>query len=131
VTQDFRKCGQCTACCTTLEIPTLEKPAGSSCKHLKRNGCGFYDQRPEECRGFQCVWSERLLPSSARPDKSGLMAYRHVTKWGDTLTLVELRAGSLQRGVKHINKLQQLVDRHGWAMMIIDAEGRSAAMVPD
>lgn len=131
MTQDFRKCGQCTACCTTLEIPTLEKPAGSSCKHLKRNGCGFYDQRPEECRGFQCVWSERLLPSSARPDKSGLMAYRHVTKWGDTLTLVELRAGSLQRGVKHINKLQQLVDRHGWAMMIIDAEGRSAAMVPD
>lgn len=131
MTQQFRKCGQCTACCTTLEIPSLDKPAGSPCRHLKRSGCGFYEQRPEECRGFQCAWSERLLPSSARPDKSGIMAYRHVTKWGDTLTLVELRNGSLQRNVKHINTLQQLVDKNAWALVVIDANGRSAAMVPE
>jgi len=128
---NFRKCGQCTACCTSLEIPSLDKSAGTSCKHLKRAGCGFYEQRPEECRGFQCAWSEKLLPSSARPDKSGLMAYRHTTKWGDTLTLIELRKGAIQRGAKYVNKLQQLVDHRGWAMLIIDSSGRTAAMIPE
>ena len=127
----YRKCGQCTACCTTLKIVSLEKPAGSPCKHLKRSGCGFYESRPEECRGFQCVWSEHLLPNSARPDKSGIMAYRHESQWGDTLTLVEIRKGSFQRNARHINTLQQLVDKNAWALVVIDSSGRSAAMVPD
>ena len=129
--QDFRKCGQCTECCTQLEIPSLEKAAKDACNHLKRTGCSIYQTRPAECRGFQCVWTEKMLPNSARPDQSGLLAYRHHSKWGPALTLVELRAGAIQRQAKHINTLQRLVDREGWAMIIIDHMGRSAAMIPE
>ena len=128
----LRKCGQCTApCCINLKVPSLDKPAGEKCVNLSRTGCKIYNDRPEECRGFQCMWTEGFLPNSARPDKTGIMAYRHVTEWGDTVTLLEFRVGAFQRNARHINTIQQLVDTKGWALIVVDAAGRSAAMVPE
>jgi hypothetical protein len=59
------------------------------------------------------------------------MAYRHHSEWGDALTLVELRLGAMQQSARHIGTLQQHVDHHGWVMIIIDANGNSAAMIPE
>ena len=77
------------------------------------------------------MWTEGFLPNSARPDRTGIMAYRHTSEWGDTVTLLEFRAGAFQRNAKNINTIQQLVDKNGWALIVVDAQGRSAAMVPE
>tara|TARA_B100000700_G_scaffold146758_1_gene163448 strand:+ start:64749 stop:65156 length:408 start_codon:yes stop_codon:yes gene_type:complete len=129
--KSFRKCGQCTVCCVELEIPVLQKPAKQRCDKLTRTGCSIYADSPSVCKGFQCVWSEKMLPNSARPDKSGIFAYRHDSQWGPALSLVELRSGAFMRNAKNINKLQVLVDRNGWAMIITDSKGQQAAMVPE
>lgn len=54
------------------------KPAYETCQHCSSAGCGIYDNRPEPCSGFQCLWlaSQQVpalaLPAAMRPDRSGV-----------------------------------------------------------
>ena len=69
-------CGNCTACCKVFNIPELDKPAGKWCDHCKiGSGCKIYEERPEICSDFKCLWlesqnhpNEQLSPG-LRPDK--------------------------------------------------------------
>lgn len=73
------RCGSCTLCCTVMRVDMAPaKPAYETCRHCTSAGCGIYEQRPEPCRGFQCLWlasqmSEALsLPAALRPDRCGV-----------------------------------------------------------
>lgn len=72
-----RSCGTCTACCVYLQIETggIEKPAGVPCRHLTAcNGCGIYDDRPQLCRTYHCLWrSVDAMADEWRPDRSGIL----------------------------------------------------------
>lgn len=58
-------CGTCTACCRVFHIEELKKPAGKWCDHCHVGvGCKIYEQRPEPCVSFKCLW----LESQSRPD---------------------------------------------------------------
>lgn len=58
------KCGSCTACCRVYSIPELSKPAGKWCQHCAiGNGCKIYEQRPQMCVEYECLW----LQSQQRP----------------------------------------------------------------
>jgi len=74
-------CGECGMCCRLLAIESLEKPPGPTCRHFGC-GCSIYDDRPDECRGFRCLWlkSERLPPEARlgpawRPDHAKFIMY--------------------------------------------------------
>lgn len=71
-------CGSCTACCRVYAIPTLNKPAGPWCQHCAiGEGCKIYDERPELCADFKCLWLQSRsredrrehLPDELRPDR--------------------------------------------------------------
>ena len=72
-------CDGCTVCCKVLKIPELDKPGNVWCKHCRIGvGCGYYENRPEPCRVYECVWlqSQRLAKPIAfnlRPDKSRVL----------------------------------------------------------
>lgn len=72
-----RSCGDCVACCTSLEITdvALNKRAGLPCPHCTASpGCAIYQSRPQVCRTFHCAWrSMPALDESWRPDLSGAM----------------------------------------------------------
>jgi hypothetical protein len=53
-----RACGKCSLCCKVLGIGELAKPAGSWCTHCRpgKVGCLIYEDRPSECRTFNCLW---------------------------------------------------------------------------
>ncbi len=87
-----RSCGNCDACCTVLSISCLDKPAGVRCSHLIQNSedqagagaCSIYDDRPEPCAGFVCVWLRDnigLLSEEDRPDLSGILFTASVTNF--------------------------------------------------
>lgn len=80
-------CGHCTACCTELNIPELDKPAGVPCRNLTSQGCGIYDDRPETCREFECVYKSIEMAPRMRPDRAGFMMTRQWTKYGDSLVM--------------------------------------------
>lgn len=77
-------CQSCTACCTVFEIKELGKSFGEPCKHLGKNllnepGCTIYQERPDACRGYICLWLEaartknRVAPEFMRPDICGVV----------------------------------------------------------
>ena len=72
----MRKCGDCTLCCSVLEIKDdgLNKPSFCECGFLSpRGGCAVYEVRPRVCRGFMCEWLKGVFGDMARPDKSGII----------------------------------------------------------
>jgi hypothetical protein len=71
-----RTCGDCTVCCTALNVdaPDFKKPAESPCIHLGSRGCSIHAVRPRICRTWFCAWRRVAnMPSQARPDRSGLL----------------------------------------------------------
>lgn len=75
-----RSCGPCTACCVLPRIrpedfPPDGKPGYSPCPHVCGSGCSVYEDRPDVCRDYVCLWREGLLEGDdrRRPDNLGLM----------------------------------------------------------
>ena len=96
-----RACGPCTACCETLHVEELNKPACTPCRHQIQSdsaeaagGCGIYTTRPAACRDFQCLWLRglRFTGDGHRPDRSGLMLLPHAAP--RTIEAVELVEGA-------------------------------------
>jgi len=89
------ECGGCTACCDALEVKDiiLVKPAGIKCPHSCDIGCSIYDNRPQGCRGFDCVYLlEQDSPLELRPDKTGVIFEKVTTK----IFLALIKAESLE-----------------------------------
>lgn len=69
-------CDGCTACCKTMGVHELDKPANVRCVHCTMGvGCGIYQTRPDSCRAFECVWLRTQrgaspLARELRPDAS-------------------------------------------------------------
>lgn len=70
-----KECGDCTVCCSVLEIEELNKPARVDCSNLCGKGCSIYSTRPPVCRSFKCVWKVSNWPDKFRPDRCGFMVY--------------------------------------------------------
>ena len=72
---NFKPCGECTACCTWLSASIFgwEIGEGRSCKFLECNGCGIHKIRADVCKNFQCAWTQHLLPEEMRPDKCNVL----------------------------------------------------------
>lgn len=83
-----RQCGECTACCvlpriqkvnlqgqTSLPLLPDGKPGYTACCHLCESGCSRYDERPEVCCEFECLWKSGHIVGDERrrPDNLGLM----------------------------------------------------------
>jgi hypothetical protein len=71
-------CGTCTACCTIFAITELGKPNHVDCIHLSghNKGCSIYDNRPGQCRRFECEWLKGSIHNKKlayRPDRLGLV----------------------------------------------------------
>jgi hypothetical protein len=65
-TQAGRQCGACSMCCLLLHVPEAQKPRAGWCPHCRpgKGGCNIYDQRPNICRVYACMW----LVNQAIPD---------------------------------------------------------------
>lgn len=66
LTETSKSCGDCGLCCKLMGVAALAKPAGRWCRHFgKATGCRVYDQRPADCRVFNCLW---LLTDALGPE---------------------------------------------------------------
>jgi len=70
--REARQCGTCTMCCKLIEVAELNKPQNVWCSHCAPGkGCRVYDQRPADCRSFNCGWLvDTSLGESWRPDRA-------------------------------------------------------------
>jgi hypothetical protein len=58
-----------------LHIPETESKPNEYCKHCEINkGCNIYEERPDGCREFQCMWLQmEKVHIDLRPDKCGVI----------------------------------------------------------
>lgn len=72
------ECGACTACCRDLELHEIPSKIGEWCRHCTPGeGCQIYDDRPEECREFRCMWLQmERAGEDLRPDMCGVIFSR-------------------------------------------------------
>lgn len=67
-----RPCDECSACCTTLEVPAVQTKVGETCQHVAAGGgCAIYATRPKDCREYACAWKLGVGSEEQRPDKIG------------------------------------------------------------
>ena len=92
------ECGECTLCCKLLHIPDMNSPVGVYCAGCDPNvGCNIYDKRPEECRTFQCSWSQmEKAHIDLKPENCGVI----FEKVNDTLMF-----GSIDGNLKDMSDL--------------------------
>ena len=50
---DRRELRTCDGCCACCRLDREGSPDGA-CEHIKDNRCAIYEQRPDECREFDC-----------------------------------------------------------------------------
>lgn len=94
-----RTCGKCQACCygihTWATRPPLNSPAHERCPYQCRQGCAIYDERPQPCRDYLCLWlSGELGERRDRPDRLGLIFERTPEGVGPALIVTEVRPGA-------------------------------------
>jgi len=128
----LRECGECTECCTMLEIPALKKPKKTRCSLLKDDcrGCGDYENRPQDCRGFQCAWSENMLPTDHRPDKTGIMVYHVDSYMGRTMFVTETREGAFKNSSVQKEMIVSLAELRKTPVILAEYDGTATMMVP-
>lgn len=67
------ECGECTLCCKLLEVHDIPSDIGVYCQHCDK-GCSIYEARPQECRDYQCMWTQmNEVADDLRPDKCGII----------------------------------------------------------
>jgi hypothetical protein len=72
--RDRRACGTCTACCHVFAVKAVASPQYTWCRECEVGvGCRIYDARPEECRGFYCLWRMGFGTEDDRPDRRGVV----------------------------------------------------------
>ena len=71
--KQYNSCGDCTACCTVLSVPEINKDAGVKCDKLCNKGCSIYKDRPDSCKHIKCAYLLSPWREEWRPDKSGLL----------------------------------------------------------
>lgn len=68
-------CGSCTACCTLIGVAELKKENFQACKHICNGGCSIYEERPNSCRIYNCLYRLGILKGGEenRPDNLGIL----------------------------------------------------------
>ena len=81
----MRECGTCTHCCQgwlTGTVKNITFFPGKPCHFNTTVGCSIYEDRPQFCKDFKCLWlaREEALPEWMRPDRCGVMVV--IREWG-------------------------------------------------
>lgn len=93
----WRKCGDCTLCCTVAGVNELKKPPMTPCRHLAGKGCGIHATKPGACRDFACGWLLGNFDERFRPDKVGAYAAFFVTEAHGVYAMVQCDSRKLNR----------------------------------
>jgi hypothetical protein len=106
-----RQCGDCLMCCRVLAVEGVTEQ-GHACKFSQLGiGCVIYQERPQICRDFVCVWLAGALLEQHRPDKVRAVVLTEQTKqWGHAFVIYESWPGSARADVvEHVMQVDRPV----------------------
>ena len=116
-----RSCGDCQACCTVIQVTELKKPLWTRCDNQCDTGCGIYEDRPESCAGFECLWLQGSLERDGtvketyRPDRLGVI-FDHQPKspLGKVIKVFEVWDGG-----SNSTRVRKMIDKLATAWIVV------------
>lgn len=115
-----RTCGNCTLCCKIVSVLELEKPTMTWCEHCDiGRGCKIYDQKPESCRTFNCMWLlNTWMEESLRPDRCKVV---FETCYGTKVILALLNEGNDDAHLKQpvAGLIEHIVGRLKYSVIVV------------
>lgn len=131
-----RRCGGCNACCKTHAVVQVSTTHGEWCQHCVIGmGCAIYEQRPVDCRLYECLWFKGKGEERDRPDRLNIVMDGIVVKLGEqevlVLNLWEVEPGAANqervRDITEANVAAGLAVRHRltvphevWPLRVVD-----------
>lgn len=112
-----RKCGPCSACCVILGVPEIDKSSHCECPNRQRGwkACAIYDDRPQSCRDFACMWLEGHFANRDRPDEIGcIFQASNLPGVGPALVSHEVHENASRRG-----RAKAIIERVARGMPVI------------
>ena len=94
MSDDFRPCGDCTACCDGWLIGEANgHPFGNGkpCHFLINKICTIYKDRPRVCQNYQCAWTQHLFPEWMKPNKCGVLISVETKEDHQFLRVIEMK----------------------------------------
>ena len=79
---------------------------------------------------FQCLWTQGDLPITAKPNKTGVMAYYVESQFGPTIFVTETRSDAFKTNKKTKDAVIDIASKKGLAVIVSTYEGVATAMVP-
>lgn len=74
----MRTCDNCDVCCVFPRVPELSKPERTACVNCTGSRlCSIYEDRPNSCRNFECMWLQGHFRDEDKPSISGVMVENH------------------------------------------------------
>ena len=71
---ETRDCVDCQQCCIIYKIDGIDKKARENCPFLNAGvGCKDYDNRPIDCRNFECTWINGYGAEEDNPNICGVL----------------------------------------------------------
>jgi hypothetical protein len=72
-------CGSCTFCCKNIPShrqnpEDFELDHNYDCNKLCENGCSVYENRPQSCRDYECLYTLNYFPELKNPFDNGIVA---------------------------------------------------------
>lgn len=97
---EARRCGSCSLCCTVLRVDPLRKLGGVPCVH-QRGGeapCAIHGQaeRPALCGAYRCAWLQGRFEDGDRPDRLGAVLDVSLRVGLPLLAIREARPGAFE-----------------------------------
>lgn len=117
-----RECNGCTMCCKLLGVIELEKPAGKQCQHCNPGvGCKIYEQRPQGCKEFACLWLQGLAPEEMKPDETKVVLD---VRTDGTGIVMHCDPTSNWRGKRPVQEYINILLAKKIPLVIVEGEGR-------
>ena len=129
-----RTCGTCSLCCKLLGIGELNKPSGTWCSKCNPpHGCTIYNDRPNECREFACVWLENpTLSEDWKPASSKIVLY-FIDNGSRLIAHVDPGSPDVWRRQPYYDQLKAWARRgiRSKPKVVVRIENRLIAILPD
>ena len=131
-----RSCGTCIMCCKVYSIRELNKRAGRRCVHAEHGrGCKIYEDRPETCRAFYCMWRvDPTLGPEWKPETARFVVSLDLLGFNALRISPDAHRPDAWRKEPYYSTIK------GWArkfcpenkkVLVVDARGSMTVILPD
>jgi len=113
----MNNCGECTACCEVPPIKELNKAKNTLCINCSGTGCKIYNNRPDVCKNYQCIYTRSNMSKNLRPDKSGVI----LEKLNDGTYQAALFKGTVYEGDPIMEYINSIEKKNNISVNLVDA----------